>query len=223
MTLAVNDRPLYVTELAAMLDTWHSKVDQALVPLEAAGIVASRLHNPSLRWVGLNTAFPAYTQALRLLRSLEESWPQRRAEKPRRRAERLALSPLRATPGRKASLPSSDRLEAAQTDKLFYSVPGSRALLAIAAMGQTDVTDLYQTVGLGRKSVWNIANRWQREGLIRSVRSGRRRVLELDPDFPAAQELRRFLLRLVAVTEEYEALASLSIRHSASPRFTSTK
>lgn len=44
--------------------------------------------------------------------------------------------------------PSSDRLEAAQTDKLFYSVPASRALLAIAAMGQTDVSDLHQAVGL---------------------------------------------------------------------------
>jgi hypothetical protein len=29
MTLAVNDRPLYVAELADVLRTWHSKVDQA--------------------------------------------------------------------------------------------------------------------------------------------------------------------------------------------------
>ena len=34
MTLAVNDRPLYITELTALLGTWHSKIDQTLVPLE---------------------------------------------------------------------------------------------------------------------------------------------------------------------------------------------
>ncbi|HEV2738711.1 MAG TPA: hypothetical protein VGU66_09045 [Candidatus Elarobacter sp.] len=223
MTLAVNDRPLYITELVQMLGTWHSKVDQTLVPLEAVGIVTSRFHTPSLRWVALNTAFPAYREGLRLFRRLEESWPQQRAGKPRRRGERTALSQLRRTPGRRATLPSSGRLAAAQTDRLFYSKPGSRALLAIAAMGQTDVVDLHETVGMDRRSAWNVANRWQREGIIRSVRSGRRRVLELDPAYPAALELRRFLRRLVAVTEEYEALATLSTRRPESLRFTTLR
>jgi hypothetical protein len=125
MTLAVNDRPLYVTELAELLGSWHSKIDQALVPLEQTGIIASTFARNNLRWVGLNTAFPAYPQAVALLRRLEERWPQTRVDKPRRRAERVALSPLRPNPGRRASLPSSARLLASDVDMLFYSKAGT--------------------------------------------------------------------------------------------------
>jgi hypothetical protein len=48
---------------------------------------------------------------------------------------------------------------------------------------------------------------------------GRRRALKLDPRYPAAEELRLFLQRLVLVTEEYEGLARLSTRRLKSPRF----
>jgi hypothetical protein len=129
MTLAVNDRPLYITELTAMLGTWHSKIDQTLLPLERVGIVASHFHNPSLRWVALNPAWPAYLRAHQFLGRLEEQWPQPRVGKPRRKAERLALGPLRPNPGRPASLPSSDRLTPKQLDDLFYSKPGTRTLM----------------------------------------------------------------------------------------------
>jgi len=223
MTLAVQNRPLYITELADLLGAWHSKIDQALVPLEQVGIVSSTFSRNNLRWVALNRGFPAYREALRLLRRLEAVWPQLRVGKPRRTAERLALGTLRRAPGRRASLSPSDRLVAADVDLLFYSKPGTRVLLSIAAMGQTDVVDLHKTLGVDRRSVWNVANRWQREGVIRSVRSGRRRVLELEPAFVAAPELRRFLGRLVAVTEEYEGLAGLSTRNPSGTRFTTLR
>lgn len=154
MTLAVAERPLSVAETAALLGTGHSKVDQVLRPLVRIGIVSSRMHNASLRWFALNPAWPAHAQAVRLLRRLEERWPQPRPGKPRRRAERLALGLLRPDPGRPATLPSSDRLVAAELDDLFYSRVGTRVLLTVAAMVQTDVSDIVTTVGLGRRSIW---------------------------------------------------------------------
>jgi hypothetical protein len=112
MTLAVNDRPLYVTEMAALLGVWHSKIDQTLVPLERVGVVSSTFareqpavgspFNPA--WPALNPAWPAHPQALRLFRRLEEHWPSRTSAS-RRRAERVALSQLRPNPGSPAALP----------------------------------------------------------------------------------------------------------------------
>jgi len=105
----------------------------------------------------------------------------------------MALGPLRASPRRRASLPSSVRLIARDVDFLLYSKPGTRVLLTIAAMGQTDVIDLHASVGIDRRYAWNVINRWQREGVIRSVQMGRRRVVELDPSFAGADALRRVL------------------------------
>lgn len=107
LALAVNDRPLYVTELADLLRTNPSKIRQTLMPLERVGLVSSAFARNNLRWVALNSAWPAHIQALCYLRALEAGWSQPRVGKPRRRAERVALSPLRPDPGRPGTRPPS--------------------------------------------------------------------------------------------------------------------
>ena len=209
MMLAVHDRPLYVTEIALTLASDVSKVRKTLHVLHDMGIVADAWPRENCRYVALNAAFPAYLPLLRLLRVLEQRWPQPRLGKPARTAERVALRGLNIV----------GNSEVRDLDNLFYSPPRTRALLTIAAMVTTDVTDIERTLGLDRRSAWNVVNALQREGVIRSVLRGRRRALELDPDYPAAPELRRFLRRLVVVTEEYEGLARLSTRRPDGPRF----
>lgn len=91
-------------------------------------------------------------------------------------------------------------------DRLFYIGVWTRTLLTIAAMGSTDVRDLCSTVGgIDHRTVWNAANHWQREGLVRSVIVGRRRAVELDPAFVAASELKQFLLSLMRLHDEHLA------------------
>ncbi len=210
MTLAVNDRPLYLSELTRALGSDMTKVRKTLKILTEMGIVSdTHSGNLNVRYIALNPAFPGYPALLRLLRVLDRKWPQPRLPKPARTAERLALRGVKVTgPARLRNI-----------DNLFYSPPRTRTLLTIAAMGDTDVTDIVGTLGLGNVSVWNVVNQLQREGVIRSIVKGRRRALELDPTFPAARELRLFLKQLVAVTEEYAGLARLSMRRPNSPRF----
>lgn len=126
--------------------------------------------------------------------------------KPLRKAERFALRDL-------LLVPCDDELRAIDLDHLFFTPTRSRVLLGIAAMPDTDVTDLAKTLGLDNHTVWNAANHWQQEGLVRSMVIGRRRALDLNPKYVAARELRLFLRRLVYSTEEYAVLASLSTRN----------
>jgi DNA-binding Lrp family transcriptional regulator len=211
MTLAVNARPLYVSELARLLSCAPSKMRKTVKVLEATNIISSKFVSPSLRFIGLNRDFPGYLRLVRFLRVLETHYPQERVGKPKRTAERLALRGL--------NLSGNGCLAVTDIDRLFYSSVRTRTLLTVVAVGDTDVRDIQTTVGLDHRSIWNAVNHWQREGIIRSVVRGRRRALELDPRFPAAEELRLFLQRLVVVTEEYEGLARLSTRRRASPRF----
>jgi len=209
MLLAVNDRPLALAELCRALSSDQRKVRNTLAVLTELGVVANAFPAPNYRFIALNRAFPAYPPLLRLLRVLERDCPQERLGKPPRTAERLALRGLNVV--------GSSELR--NLDRLFHTPGRTRVLLYIAAADSTDVSDVCRTMGYDNISVWNVANHWQREGVIRSRILGRRRVLELDPAYSAATELRRFLNRLVVVTEEYAALANLSTRNPKTKRY----
>jgi DNA-binding transcriptional ArsR family regulator len=91
MTLAVADRPLYVTELADALGSDLSKVRKAVNALKEVGILADSRCSAGARYIALNARHPAHLPLLRLLRVLEHHWPQPRFSKPWRKAERLGL------------------------------------------------------------------------------------------------------------------------------------
>ena len=204
MTLAVN-RPLYIREIAAAIDSEEKKTAKMVGALLEVGAIVCSKGATGVRYVTLNRDFPAYYELLRLLNVLELHWPQQRFGKPARRAERLAL--------RAAEFPlDGDDFPTKRYDRLFGTSVRTRVLLAIAAIGETDVTDLTRLLAMQSRSTWNTANHLQREGLIRSKIKGRRRALELDPDYFAARELSR-LLRRLSRDSEYSVLARFSSRN----------
>ena len=214
MLLAVN-RPLYVREIARAIGSEEKKAAKMVRALLEVGVVVCARGSNGVRYVKLNPDFPAYYELLRLLNVLELHWPQERLGKPARRAERLGL--------RQAPFAVDDEsFPTKRYDRLFGSPIRTRVLLAIAAIGDTDVTDLARLLTLESRSTWNTVNHLQREGLIRSTIKGRRRALELDPDYFAAQALRRLLLRLVE-DSEYTVLARFSIRNPNGKRFTTDR
>jgi hypothetical protein len=210
MMLAVHDRPLYIAELGKALNSDPMKIRKTVKVLVDLGVVVTACAGPlNVRYVGLNRGFAAYPWLLRLLRALESRYPQPRLSLPQRPSERRALRRLRM----------SDTKRSGNIDRLFYSVAHTRTLLTIVAMEETDAADIFSTVALVRNSVRNSFEYLQREGVIHSVIKGRRRVVSLDPGFPAARELRLFLRRLVTLNEEYAGYARLSMRNPESKRF----
>lgn len=204
MTLAVN-RPLYINELAAAIGSEEKKTSKMVHALLEVGVVLRTDAEHSARYVTLNTAFPAYWELFRLLNVLEFHWPQKRLGKPARRAERKALHNA-------VFMPDEGPFPAKRYDRLFGSPIRTRVLLAIAAIEDTDVTDLWRLLGADKRSVWNTVNHLQRESLIRSTIKGRRRAIELNPEYVAARELRQLLKRLIRETE-YAVLAKFSSRN----------
>lgn len=215
MTLAVNHRPLYVAELVQLLGTNGRKVRKSLAVLETCGLVVrARGTTPGIgRFVRLNQGFPAARELLTLLRALERRCPQPRTACPVRVAERVALRRARR-------LRNPGPFSTTDLDRIFYSKVRTRSLLAIAASHSTDVSDIAFTFVERRNSVSNAVEHWEREGVVRSVIIGRRRALELDPEYHAANELRLFLKALRRIAGEYDRRARLGLRDPRSPRFT---
>lgn len=91
--------------------------------------------------MALNTGFPAYLQLLRFLRVLGERFPPVRVGKPRRKAEPFTLHDLLLEP-------DTREVSAKQLGPLFFFTAETRILLGIAAIGDTDVTDLVGTFNL---------------------------------------------------------------------------
>lgn len=216
MTLAVNRRPLYVAELVELLGSDQKKIRKTLAVLVGCGLVVRDRTSMSGRFVALNRAFPAYRELLTFLRALDRRWPQPRVGKPERRAERLVLRNLRL-PWNPGPFAGTD------LDLVFYSKVRTRTLLAIAATKSSDVTDVRSTFVEDKRSVWNAANHWQREGIVRSRVVGRRRALELNPRYFAYRELRDFLKALRRIADEYDRLADMNLRNPRSPRFVTIK
>jgi len=212
MMLAVNSRPLYVSELAGFLRSDERKIRNTLSVLIDCGIVVRDKLSSSGRYLSLNKGLSAYRELLALLQALAVRHPQAVANKPARRAERLALRDLDL-------IWHVGPYPAATFDRLFYSKVRTRVLLAISATGSTDVTDIDLVFSESKRSVWNAVNHWQREGVVRSRVVGRRRALDLDPTFYAAKELRAFLRAIRRVAGEYDRLAEFSVRKPTSPKF----
>gem|GEM_PF-3094215 len=212
MTLAVNSRPLYVAELTDLLQSDDRKIRNTISVLTECGVIVRDKKSSSGRYLALNKGLSAYRELLILLRALAIKNPQTVADRPARRAERLALKNLDLQW-------NAGPYDASAFDRLFYSKVRTRVLLAISAAGSTDVTDIDLVFSESKRSAWNAVNHWQREGLIRSRVVGRRRALDLDPTFYAAKELRAFLRAIRRVAGEYDRLAEFSVRKPTSPKF----
>jgi len=94
-----------------------------------------------------------------------------------------------------------------RSESLFGSPGRTRALLALAAVGEIDQSGLARLVGVGIQSITNVVAHWERAGVVRGRTAANKRMLSLDPTYSAASELRDVLDRLVKVTAPFAGLS----------------
>jgi len=190
--LAVNG-PLHVREIARLIGSDSRKTFDMVSYLEECGLVIKRDQPGFRKVVALDKALGhLYFQFRDLLLALDAHWPVKRSARP---FPFYAKTPLRGT----APL-DDDRIE-----QWFTSVPRSRTLLYVAAVGRTNMTDLVRRAKVGSVSALYSVNYWEREGVLRTEIAGIHRIVELDETFAAAHELWRVLNALVGKSEKYAA------------------
>jgi hypothetical protein len=169
IALAVNG-PMHVRALGRAIGSdsrpvWH--MDERL---REAGLVVKRDRAGGRKYVAINKRLPVYQELLGLLFALDERWPSTRVEQP---TYRWAMW-------------DDDRsMFEDHMERTFQSVVRSRILLYVAAAGTTNMQDMYESLGMGSVSALYAVNHWERERIIRTVRSGRNRVVLLDARFEA--------------------------------------
>ena len=162
--------------------------------LMRAGVIVRRDRPGGRKYVSLNKTLMTYRPLMRLLLALDVKWPATRVNHP---AYRWGM---RNDDG----VMTAERL-----DLVFCSPVRSRILLYVAAVGTTDMKTMYGVLGIGAVSAMFAANHWEREGIIVTTRVGKHRLLELNPCYVAATQLRSLLSLLVARSEEYRALRNV--------------
>jgi hypothetical protein len=196
IALAVNG-PMHVRALGRAIDSDSRPVWHMVERLIGAGLVVKRARLGGRKYAALNRGLPTYLPLLRLLLALDRHWPAKRVQQPTYRW----------------AMPYDEVLCDKQLDFIFQSPVRSRTLLFIAAVGVTDMTTLYDSLGLGSVSALYAVNHWERQGVVRSRTDGRHRLVRLDPDFVVADELRGFLESLVQNSQEYKDLADAARPH----------
>jgi len=197
---------MHVQELSTMVAADTRKVRNNLALLERQGVVVRATTTDGVgRFAAIRRDNPLYRPLLALLERMAAESPQPHAStKPLRTAERLRLGLFEKTM-RRGTTPIDDH-------DLFQTRIRTRVLLAIAACGETDAVDLAGLLIEDDRSVWNVVNHWEREGIVRSEPRGRRRVLFLNDQWCAAPELRHLLNAMLRSKPQYRALAELSLR-----------
>ncbi len=165
--------------------------------LRLSGLVVKRDVIGGRKYVYLNRQLPIYPALLRLLLALDKHWP----------AQRDGPNTARWY------MPFDRDLTTERLDSIFQSPLRSRILLFVAAVGECNLETIYETLGLGTVSAMLAVNHWQRQGILRSRRYKRHRLVSLDPNFVAAKELRALLRVTVAHAPEYKGLRTIAQRN----------
>lgn len=196
--LAVNG-PLHVREIGRLIGSDARKTFDMVALLEQAGLVVKRDQPGFRKVVALDKALgQLYFQVGDLLRAMDKTWPVERSD---RSAPFFAKTPLR---GR---LPLDDQM----MERWFCSVPRSRALLFVAAVGRTNMSDIVRRAEVGSVSAMYAVNYWEREGVFRSRMVGCHRIVELDEEFSLANELWTVLDALVRRSEKYRGFRAQAV------------
>ncbi len=137
--------------------------------------------------VDISSALPAREQYIALLRKLSEKWPPRTIE---------------CTAGDGDAKPRAKFV----IGKCFGSVPRAETLLTLAAMGSADVMTLHRGAsstdpGAIRRTILML----QHYGIVRyTANEGSAKMVELDPTWFAAAELRALLDVLIPIDGRYQ-------------------
>lgn len=161
--------------------------------LRHAGLVVKRDRPGGRKYVSINRRLPIYRALVNLLLALDRHWPARRV------GSYVA----------RWRMPFDTELTDERLDHIFQSPVRSRILLFVAAAGETDMQTMYKMLGIGTVSAMLVVNHWERQGILRSRRFKRHRLVSLNPDFVVAVELHRLLRCIIAETDEYKAFRAI--------------
>ncbi len=207
VALAVNG-PMHVRALGRLLDIDSGKAFGMVSRLVAAGLVVKRAEPGYRKLVALNKAMGWTYYLLRdLLLALNREW-----KVPQLEGHQQPREMWNGVDGRVTSK---------HLDEMFQGRVRSRALLYVAAVGQTNMQTMYEALGMGSVSAVLVVRSWERQGVLRSQRVGRERIVELDPTFFASEELRRLLMRLVSLNGGYRGHRAVVKRRTADAKIES--
>ena len=187
--LAVNG-PMHVRDVARTVGIDPHKTWNMVERLCDSGLVVKRQYEGGRKYVSLNREARCYRSLIKLLLALDAYWPAQRVERPVTRRY----------------MPFFNHLEPHHLDNIFQSPVRSRILLFVGAVGVTNLSMIYDMLGLGSVSVLLAVNAWERQGVLKSMHVGRHRLLSLNPDFCVAKELKAFMHELIVDSSEYLGL-----------------
>lgn len=185
--LAVNG-PMAVRELGRAIRSDSHKTWNMVEYLRRTGLVVKRNRAGGRKYVALNRKLPIYRRLLRLLLAFHARWPARRIVQPSYRWDMWI---------------DNGAITRARLDLMFFSPVRSRILLFVAAVGKTDMSTMYDMLGIGSVSALYAVNHWEREGLVETRRVGQHRIVTLNPKYRFFRELKSLLDGLIVNSDEY--------------------
>ena len=92
--------------------------------------------------------------------------------------------------------------------KLFGSERRTEVLILIALLKETFPTEIARLLGARLYSVQKIVDGLERDGVLVTRISGRKRVVRLDSRFTASEQLKSLLTRLIDVNPKIRAIVA---------------
>lgn len=190
--LAVNG-PLHVRQIARLRRTDSSSTFRAVNRLVGAGVVVKR--HLGRRVVALDRSHRGFALLKSCLLRLCDSFP---------------VSLLQMSRYRHHLPQARDKHSVPDELTLFGQRAQTRALLAIAAVGSVNLTEIAKALQTTHNTVWHAINGLERRGLIVSRKSRQDRIATMNRDLPAFTEFHRYL-RILTATErsEYDDIKEL--------------
>lgn len=173
--------PLQTVQLTRALGCDEKKVRRALRHFCLIGVVAKCGRLGHRRYWTLDRRFAAHHELRSLLVELARLVPPTRFRGPTRRLGSVGRTPRRL-----------DRA----VEGLFGSVTRTRVLLAAAALTDPSLREVCRLACVRYESVVYAVNRFERDGLLRTVARGRDRRVSFADDQPLARSLRPLVVRI---------------------------
>lgn len=85
---------------------------------------------------------------------------------------------------------------------LFGTQTRTRTLLAIHVLGEVNASEIAATLGRSTSRIWDAIDSLEKIGVVVGRFVGNTRPISLNPDYPAVEELRNLLTRLVEAEPE---------------------
>lgn len=201
IALAVNGA-LHVRHLARLIGSDSHKTWDMVERLLESRLVVKRTREGGRKYVQINKGLHAYGALMRLLLAMDRVWPAKRAERTVKRWY----------------MPFSSTMTDKNREEIFHSRVRSRVLLYVQAVRRTNMIDMYHSLRMNSVTALYVVNFWEREGVLRTYTVGIHRIVELNPDFVVAKELRAFLEALVQQSRRYLWHRELGLKRARSYR-----